>query len=151
MPNRSEKEFPANTNLLDVVSTEDVATMYHMHAANKLRLTLRPPANTDMSRGDILPLVHLVYGNLSYYNYFIFNCHFKFNGMQCNVYVYRIREIKIYSLYFTCYFCRYFRFNLKNVGMGHAKKCQNVIFTMFKMHISSKIHKSSAIFFFLRL
>ena len=143
MCNRSEKEFPANTNLLDVVSTEDVATMYHMHAANKLRLTLRPPANTDMSLGDILPLVHLVYGN--YYNYFIFNCHFKFKGMQCNVYVYRIGEIK---KHFTCYFCRYFRFNLKNVGMGHAKKCQNVIFTMFRMYFSSKIHKSSAIFFF---
>ena len=63
-----------------------------MHAANKLRLTLRPPANTDMSRGDILPLVHFVYCN--YYNYFIFNCHFKFKGMQCNVYVYRIVKYK---------------------------------------------------------
>ena len=83
MRNRSEKEFPANTNLLDVVSTEDVATMYHMHAKNKLRLTVRRPANTDMSRGDILPLVHFVYCN--YYNYFIFNCYFKFKGMKCNV------------------------------------------------------------------
>ena len=32
------------------------------------------------------------------------------------------------------YFCRYFRFNLKNVGMGHAKKRQNVTHTMFKMN-----------------
>ena len=31
-----------------------------MHAANILRLTLRPPANTDMSRSDILPLVHFI-------------------------------------------------------------------------------------------
>ena len=53
--------------------------------------------------------------------------------MQCNVYVYRIREIKIY---FTRYFYRYFRFNLKNVGMGHAKNRQNVKFTMFKIHFS---------------
>ena len=102
-----------------------------MHAANKLRLTLRPPANTDISQGEILHLVHFVYCN--YYNYFIINCHFKFKGMQYNVYVYRIREIQIY---FTRYFCRYFRFNLKNVGMGHAKKRQNVTFTMFKMHFS---------------
>ena len=54
-----------------------------MHAANKIR----PPANTDMSRGDTLPLVHFVYCN--YYNYFIFNCPIKFKGMQCNAYVYR--------------------------------------------------------------
>ena len=81
-----------------------------------------------MSRGDILPLVHFVYCN--YYNYFIFNCHLKFKGMQCNVYVYRIHKIK---KYFTCYFCRYFRFSLNNVGKGHAKKRQNVTFTMFNL------------------
>ena len=52
--------------------------------------------------------------------------------MQYNVYIYRIREI---NKYFTRYFC-YFRFNLKNVGMGHAKKRQNVKFTMFKIHFS---------------
>ena len=102
-----------------------------MHVANKLRLTLRPPAYTGMSLGDILPLVHFVYCN--YYNYFISNCHFKFKGMQCNSYVYRICEIQ---KYFTRYFCRYFRFNLKNVGMGHVKKRQNVTFTMLKMHFS---------------
>ena len=96
-----------------------------MHAANRLRLTLRPPANTVLSRGYVLPLVHLI--NCKFYYYFIFNCHFKFKGMQCNVYVYRIREI---LKYFTRYFCRHFRFNLKNVGMGHAKKLQNVKFTM---------------------
>ena len=95
-----------------------------MHAANKLRLTLRLPANTDLSRGYVLPLVHCYY-------YFIFNFHFKINGMQCNVYVCRICEIK---KYFTRYFCRDFRFNLKNVGMGHAKKRQNVKFPMFKMY-----------------
>ena len=66
--------------------------MSHMHTANKLRLTFRPPANTDLSRGDILPLVHFVCGK--YYNYFIFKCHFKFKGMQYNVYVSRIREVK---------------------------------------------------------
>ena len=97
-----------------------------MHAVNRLRLTLHPPANTDLSRGYVLPLVHLI--NCKFYYYFIFNCHFKFEGMQYNVYVYRIREI---NKYFTRYFCRYFRFNLKNVGMGHAKKRQNVKFTMF--------------------
>ena len=102
-----------------------------MHAANRLRLTLHPPANTDLSRGYVLPLVHLI--NCKFYYYFIFNCHFKFEGMQCNNYVYRIREI---NKYFTRYFCRYFRFNLKNVGIGHAKKRQNVKFTMFKIHFS---------------
>ena len=102
-----------------------------MHAVNRLRLTLHPPANTDLSRGYVLPLVHLI--NCKFYYYFIFNCHFKFEGMQYNVYVYRIREI---NKYFTRYFCRYFRFNLKNVGMGHAKKRQNVKFTMFKIHFS---------------
>ena len=83
-----------------------------MHVANKLRL-------------------HLI--NCKLYYYFIFNCHFKFKGMQCNVYVYRICEIKTN---FMRYVCRYFSFNLKNVGMGHAKKRQNVKFTMFKMHFS---------------
>ena len=102
-----------------------------MHAANRLSLTLHPPANTDLSRGYVLPLVHLI--NCNFFYYFIFNCHFKFEVMQCNVYVYRIREI---NKYFTRYFCRYFRFNLKNVGMGHAKKRQNVKFTMFKIHFS---------------
>ena len=58
-----------------------------MHAANRLRLILRPPTNTDMSRSDILPLVHFIYCN--YYYYVIFRCHFKFTGMQCDVYVYR--------------------------------------------------------------
>ena len=102
-----------------------------MHAANILRLTLRPPANTDLSRGYVLPLVHLI--NCKLYYYFIFNCHFKFKGMQCNVYVYRIREIKTY---FTRYVCRYFRFNLKKIGMGHAKNRQNLKITMFKIHFS---------------
>ena len=102
-----------------------------MHAANRLRLTFRPPANTDLSRGYVLPLVHLI--NCKLYYYFIFNCHFKFKGMQCNVYVYRIREIKTY---FTRYVCRYFRFNLKKIGMGHAKNRQNLKFTMFKIHFS---------------
>ena len=95
----------------------------NMHAANRLRLTLRPPANTVLSRGYVLPLVHLI--NCKFYYYFIFNCHFKFKGIQCNVYVYRIREIK-----------KYFTFNLKNVGMGHAKMLQNVKFTMLKIHFS---------------
>ena len=76
--------MPANTNLLDGLSKEDGATMSHMHAVNRLRLTLHPPSNTDMSWSDIL-LVHLMYCN--YYYYFTFNCHFKFKGMQCNVYV----------------------------------------------------------------
>ena len=49
----------------------------------------------------------------------IFSCHFKFMGMQCNVYVYKIREIQTY---FTRDFCRYFRFDLKIVGMGLCKK-----------------------------
>ena len=81
-----------------------------------------------MSRGDMLPLVHLINCNLYYY--FTFNCNFKFRGMQCNVYIYRICEIK---KIFHMLFCRYFRFNVTNVGMGHAKKRRNVTFTMFKI------------------
>ena len=99
-----------------------------MHGANRLRLTLHPPANTYLSRSYVLPLVHLI--NCKLYYYFIFNCHFKFKSMQCNVYVYRILEIKTY---FTRYFCRYFRFNLNKIGMGHAKKCQHLKFTMFNL------------------
>ena len=56
--------MPANTNLLDGLSKEDGATMSHMHAVNRLRLTLHPPANTDMSWSDIL-LVPLLIGTLN--------------------------------------------------------------------------------------
>ena len=61
---------------------------------------------------------------------------YDFKGMQCNVYVYRMLEIK---LYFTRYFCRYFKFNLKNVGMGHAKKGQGVTFSIFPKKNSANV------------
>ena len=61
--------------------------------------------------------------------------------MQCNVYVNRIREIKKYLMR---YFCRYFRFNLKNVGMGHAKKRQNMKFTMFNPFVLPNLEPKCA-------
>ena len=95
----------------------------NIHAANRLRLTLRPPANTDMSWSDILPLVHLIYYNYYYY-----------------LYSTAILSLKVCSITFTSIgYVKYqnisrsiFQVQSLKCWHGTCKKNVSVTFTMFK-------------------
>ena len=53
MRNRSEKEFPANTNLLHVVSTEDVATIYTIICVKSVDVRTMQLAIMDQTRREM--------------------------------------------------------------------------------------------------